>query len=345
MTMLSPFATCVHVSMLAYARSAALRYDIEAGANPRMWASTPGGKSGIRKIIHQTWKTDQLPGRLKNWSESWKTCLPGWEHRLYTDSDTRDYIATRFPAFLATYDAYDRPIKRVDAFRYAVLAKEGGLYVDLDIECLRDPSSIFDSMEGMTDLLVCEGCNQISNAIMASTGPSQFFSKVVSLLQDPRVSPHHKGDVLYTTGPRFLTKAADWATSLHTQYWNQNGTTRTWTWKNTKNKKSGWFQGMLADDELFLAMRYSNGHDKSICMDRQQCLERFPKAYSVSHWMNSWSGFSAIPQRISCHEMFRALSGEVHPQDVPGRIEQKSTTGVQGREYMRGLLDIYLSSC
>jgi len=336
--------------MLPYARPAVLRSHIEAGAQPLRWASTPGSKSGIRKIIHQTWKTDQLPGRLKNWSESWKTCLPGWEYRLTTDSDNRDYIAKHFPSLLATYDGYDSPIKRADAFRYAVLAKEGGLYVDLDIECLRDPSSIFDSMEGMSDLLVCEGpsCRQISNAIMASTGPSRFFRTVVSLLEDPNISPRHKGDVVSTTGPKFLTKAADAAASLHTQYWNQNGTARTWTSENVKIPKNRGFRGILADDEMFLAMKYNSGHDKSICMDREECLQLFPKSYSVSHWMKSWK----VPldeilsgRRLSCQEVIRILSGELRPQDVPDRIEQRSSTDVQGRESMRGLLDLYLSSC
>jgi len=333
--------------MLPYVRPAVLHSHIEAGADPRIWASTLGGKSGIRKIIHQTWKTDQLPGRLKNWSESWKTCLPGWEYRLTTDSDNRDYIAKHFPSFLATYDGYDCPIKRVDAFRYAVLAQEGGLYVDLDMECLRDPSSILESMEGMNDLLVCEGssCRQISNAIMASTGPSQLFRTVVSLLEDPMISPRHKGDVLSTTGPKFLTRAVDYATSLHTQYWNQNGTSRTWTSEHVKNPNNRWFRGMLADDELFLAMRYSSGHDKSICMDREQCLELFPTTYSVSHWVASWKGDSISTQRLSCQAMIQILSGELRPQDVPDRIEQRSSTDVDAREYMRSLFDMYLNSC
>ena len=41
-----------------------------------------------------------------------------------------------FPFFLSTFDNFPEPIFRADAARYAYLFLFGGMYVDMDTECL-----------------------------------------------------------------------------------------------------------------------------------------------------------------------------------------------------------------
>jgi len=91
----------------------------------------------IPKIIHQTWKDHDIPYDIfkKKWVDSWKTYHPEWEHRFWTDEDLRNLIKESYPWFLQIYDAYEYNICRVDAARYFIMHKFGGLYVDLDFEC------------------------------------------------------------------------------------------------------------------------------------------------------------------------------------------------------------------
>ena len=56
---------------------------------------------------------------------------------LWTDASSREFIANEYPWFLDTFDGYTYPIQRADAIRYFVLYHYGGIYVDLDIGCLR----------------------------------------------------------------------------------------------------------------------------------------------------------------------------------------------------------------
>ena len=56
---------------------------------------------------------------------------------LHTDADNRAFIAREFPKYLGLYDGYDTHIKRVDAVRYFLLYRYGGVYMDLDMTCLR----------------------------------------------------------------------------------------------------------------------------------------------------------------------------------------------------------------
>merc|ERR1719375_7449 len=110
---------------------------------------------------------------------------------------------TNFPELLHTYDSYPKEIYRADAARYAYMATEGGLYVDLDMECLRDPLAMLDPADGV--ILACEGCRQFSNAFMMSGKAGKAFFREM-LFQLPLAV--HDGDMpLQATGPVFFTKS------------------------------------------------------------------------------------------------------------------------------------------
>ncbi|MCJ1286152.1 hypothetical protein MMC26_005497 [Xylographa opegraphella] len=91
----------------------------------------------IPKIIHQVfhdWKfhNQTMPS---DWDEVRQTCIDsnkGWEYRLWTEQSSRELIETHYPWFLSTYDGYKFPVQRVDAVRYFILLKYGGIYLDLD---------------------------------------------------------------------------------------------------------------------------------------------------------------------------------------------------------------------
>ena len=96
--------------------------------------------SPIPKIIHQTWETNNIPYDVykKEWVESWKKNHPDWEYKLWTDEDRRALIKRHYLWFLKIYDSYELDIMRADAARYFILHYCGGLYADLDYECLKN---------------------------------------------------------------------------------------------------------------------------------------------------------------------------------------------------------------
>lgn len=170
----------------------------------------------IPKIIHQTWKDENLPKEFQVLSETWREMLPGWEYRLWTDEMNREFVRTHYSDFLEKYDAYPKNIQRADAIRYLLLQTYGGLYVDLDFECL-EPEFITlledsDFVVGKEpyahskrygkDYIVC-------NALMASVPNHPFLKNVCDKMMN---HPHgwnvrHGGDVVDSTGPFLLTDA------------------------------------------------------------------------------------------------------------------------------------------
>ena len=107
------------------------------------------------EFVHQSWKTVNLPSRFQNWSKTWKECFPKARHLLWTDEDNRNFIAKRYPWFLSRYNTLPANIYRADAARYLYLFHFGGIYSDLDNECLRpfdnlllNSTMVFGAMNG-----------------------------------------------------------------------------------------------------------------------------------------------------------------------------------------------------
>lgn len=84
------------------------------------------------RILHQTWKSRDLPERFRALREKWLALTPDYQHLLHTDDDNRELIAKHFPQYLEAYDDFGHFIERVDFARYAWLYVVGGVYADLD---------------------------------------------------------------------------------------------------------------------------------------------------------------------------------------------------------------------
>jgi mannosyltransferase OCH1-like enzyme/GT2 family glycosyltransferase len=170
----------------------------------------------IPAVIHQTWKDTDVPAHWEEWADSWRRHHPGWGYRLWTDSDNRAFLQEHYPWFLPVYDGYPEPIMRADAIRYFLLDHFGGLYVDMDFECLRPVDAI---LEGRELVLGCEphvhtrlllarrrGLSRIvGNAFIASRPGHPFWAHVHREL----VGAHRMPGALDVTGPFFLTRAVD----------------------------------------------------------------------------------------------------------------------------------------
>lgn len=168
----------------------------------------------IPKIIHQTWKNENLPKAFQRLSNTWRDMLPNWEYRLWTDEMNREFVRTHYPDFLKKFDGYPKNIQRADAIRYLLLQTYGGLYVDLDFECLKpDFVSLLEDADFVAGKEPYAHARRygieyiICNALMASVPGHPFVDYVCWRMMN---HPHgwkvrHGGDILSSTGPFLLT--------------------------------------------------------------------------------------------------------------------------------------------
>jgi len=164
----------------------------------------------IPKIIHQQWKTDQVPHKFMQWHLSWHKHYPKTEytHMLWTDDTARDLIKTHYRWFLETYDAYEHNINRADAVRYFILHKYGGIYADLDYE---PTTNFYDSLP-QNQVGVVESPyywnEKTQNSLMSSPASDPFWLDLFHQL----VIHSKLDDVLTSTGPRLLDAAIEVST-------------------------------------------------------------------------------------------------------------------------------------
>jgi hypothetical protein len=170
----------------------------------------------IPTTLHQLWKTEDVPARFTVLRETWRTRNPGWTIRLWTDRDLEELVATHYPELLDIYRGYEVPICRADLGRYLVLETFGGVYADLDCECLRPLDALlagtsfaiaFEPDEHRGDHLVAAaGFERIlCPSFIASTPGHPYWRKV----REHAVAAFGKGGVLDQTGPFLLTRACD----------------------------------------------------------------------------------------------------------------------------------------
>ncbi len=162
----------------------------------------------IPRVIHQTWKTTDIPDQYLDCVNSVKACNSGFEYRLWTDMDNREFIAAKCAWFLPIYDAYRHAIERADAVRYFILYTYGGVYIDLDMECLRPIEQLLENADVF--LSVEAGPNitdqVISNAFMACPAGHPFFLNIINNLGNNTRDDITFADVFNITGPDMVSR-------------------------------------------------------------------------------------------------------------------------------------------
>lgn len=172
----------------------------------------------IPQTIHQTWKTSDLPPHLRRWQASWQRCNPTWQLRFYDDQAALEFVRCACPEFLAVYQGFDHAIQRADLFRFLVIYRLGGLYADMDMECLRPLGELGNSCQAILAVearltrqrqqeLGYRHPYQIANCIFAAAPGHWFLQRVIAAMVQQAGRPiRTEADIEESTGPRLLTR-------------------------------------------------------------------------------------------------------------------------------------------
>ena len=74
-------------------------------------------RASIPRILHQTYRTSEIPEELEKYRESWISINSGWSFRFWNDTDCLELVAREFPQYLSAYNALEKNIERADFFR------------------------------------------------------------------------------------------------------------------------------------------------------------------------------------------------------------------------------------
>lgn len=162
----------------------------------------------IPEIIHQTWKTSELPENSRNWHDQIKELHPNWKIILWTDEDNYRLVNEHFPGLAYIYNSLQFDIMRVDLVRYMYMAIFGGYYLDLDYELFKP----FDATISNADLLLpiskqSRNKTILGNSIFGSVPGHAFWLDVLDAVagKAPFRKIFNKHEVLKLTGPNFIS--------------------------------------------------------------------------------------------------------------------------------------------
>ena len=155
----------------------------------------------IPRIIHHIWVGPPLPHRLGPYIDSWRTLHPDWEHRFHTGFDDLQNQAMYDNAEAITPHVGQL---RSDLARYELLYRDGGVYVDCDMEALRPLDDLLDAPCFM-------GWEQqgqwVNNAIIGAEPGHPLMRSLIE--QAPGNIRRHRGErPNRMTGPHLLTPLA-----------------------------------------------------------------------------------------------------------------------------------------
>ena len=88
----------------------------------------------IPRLIHQTSPTAQLPAEILDNINRLTAANPGWDYRLWDDAAIEDFIAREYGTRVLEYYSRINPFYgacRADLFRYLLMYRMGGVYLDL----------------------------------------------------------------------------------------------------------------------------------------------------------------------------------------------------------------------
>ena len=165
----------------------------------------------IPRIIHQSWKTKELPPKFQQWRQTWIDKHEGWELKLWTDEDNLEMVKSDFEWFLPAYERLPSNIQRADAARLMYMHKYGGFYADLDVECLQSHEALRKLGTALLPLMDSRQYfhwHNIPNAWMASPPGHPFWMHMLHAIGRLTHSTSNLFSPEATTGPKMLLKTA-----------------------------------------------------------------------------------------------------------------------------------------
>jgi len=102
--------------------------------------------SKVPKILHQIWYqgADKVPDKYKHMQEKWKNLHCHWTYKCWDSRSIQQLVHDHYPEYEAMYNGLQPMILKIDVAKYFILHYHGGVYLDLDIDCIRCLDSLFD---------------------------------------------------------------------------------------------------------------------------------------------------------------------------------------------------------
>jgi hypothetical protein len=158
---------------------------------------------GIPRIIHHIWLGGPVPTKLQRLIATWRTAHPSWIHCMWTDTTVAGIDFWNKDAIAAATNYGEVS----DILRYEILYSIGGVYVDVDVQCVKslDPLHDRDALYiGVSKTTIFE----LNNAVIGAPRGHPLLAAIIQRIREASgQSCAFTGflKTIATTGPGMLT--------------------------------------------------------------------------------------------------------------------------------------------
>ena len=89
-------------------------------------------------------KDGPQPDLLSDLSQTWKEQHPDWTY-IFWNGEKIDAFMAGHAEYRDVYNSYPYAVQRWDMIRYLILYEYGGIYADLDYECIDELDSLLEN--------------------------------------------------------------------------------------------------------------------------------------------------------------------------------------------------------
>ena len=163
--------------------------------------------SVIPKHVFLTWETKNLPPKMAKSVEKLKSENPEFEYHLYDEQERRKFIVKNFENdVVKAYDALIPGAYKADLWRYCVLYKHGGIYLDIKYHTVNGFKlvSITDKEYFIRDIKP-SGSGIYNALIVSKPGNEKLMNSINEIVKNVK-NKYYGNNSLEPTGPLLLVK-------------------------------------------------------------------------------------------------------------------------------------------
>ena len=167
-------------------------------------------KSNFNSIIplqiFQTWHCKNIPLKMANAINKIRKNNPRFKYFLFDDNDCREFIKNNYDSkILNAYDSLIPGAYKADLWRYCILFKNGGYYLDIKYEPFNNNIKFIYFSE--KEHLVYDINNyDIYNAFMVCLPGNELLMKAINKIVENVENRFYGDHCLEPTGPKLLSK-------------------------------------------------------------------------------------------------------------------------------------------
>ena len=153
--------------------------------------------------IYQTWHTKKLPYKMYNNVCLLKNINPEFKYFLFDDNDCREFIKNNFSEdVLMAFDKLKPGAYKADLWRYCILYKYGGIYLDIKFMCINEFKLIeLAEKEHFVHDLNNKG---IYNALIVSRPCNKILLNCINKIVKNVKNNYYGDNMLSPTGPMLI---------------------------------------------------------------------------------------------------------------------------------------------